>query len=282
MISKIDWLSFTLPIGQGDAIQSHWLWETIVEELYSFSPIAAKLMIGGYKFEPRKGRPPYSMGFARADAGLYIFGHPTLSHVLFELSGAGCDALSLSDDAADFLAHIAPRLTRIDLASDMLCGTDPFEFVFFRNEGRFKTHSEFKSSSGTTCYVGSRTSNRYARVYRYNEPHERAHLLRAEHVLKGQEAKNTALSVLEHGVEATVNALGEAFGWHHADWQPHDVKAAEIATWRPERRSGKTVYWLNSQVAPVLVRLHRDGVLDVERWLRDNVLGKLSSMDDEP
>jgi len=276
LITKIDWLSFTLPIGEGEPIAPRRMVENIATTVYDFSPVVFAGIFGDHKYEQRKGRAPYSIGYGRSDAGCYIFCHPVLPHFLIELTGQGCSALSNDCDPLEFLRAVAPRLTRIDIASDMLCNTNPLEFAALRNDGRFKSHSEFVSESGTTAYVGSRTSNRYARVYRYNPPHERAHLLRAEHVLKAEDAKATAHQILSAGLPAVTVALGEAFGWTHADWTPKDVQAAELKAWRPERHAGKTLFWLNCAVAPALVRLARETGFDVQEWLKAEVLTKLN------
>lgn len=279
MITKIDWLSFTLSIGQGEPIAAHRMVENIATTVYDFSPVVFAGIFGDYKYEQRKGRAPYSIGYSRSDAGCYIFCHPVLPHFLIELTGQGCSSLARNCDPLEFLGAVQSRLTRIDIASDMLCDTNPIVFAEARNLGRFKSHSEFVSETGTTAYVGSRTSNRYARVYRYNLPHERAHLLRAEHVLKAEDAKATALSILADGLPAVTVALGQAFGWSHVDWTPNNVEAAEIAVWRPERHSGKTMFWLNSAVAPALIRLAKDTGFDVQAWLEQEVLTKLKSDD---
>lgn len=280
MITKIDWLSFTLSIGQGEPIPFYRLQQNVLETLYDFSPVVFSALTDGFTWEQRSGRAPYSVGWSRSDAGCYIFAHPNIPHFLIELTGGGCDALSTTRHSLDFLGAVAQRLTRIDIASDMLCETRPLEFTQQRAVGRFKSHSEFISETGETNYVGSRTSNRYARVYRYNAPHERAHLLRAEHVLKAQDAQNVAHSILSDGLPAVTVALGKAFGWEHVDWTPKDVKEAEIAVWRPERHAGKTLFWLNSAVAPAMIKLCREQKLDATQWLRDNVLSKLDLPDD--
>jgi hypothetical protein len=279
LITKIDWLSFTLPIGDGEEIAAHRMVENIATTVYDFSPVVFAGIFGDYKYEKRKGRAPYSTGYARSDAGCYIFCHPVLPHFLIELTGQGCSTLSHNCDPLEFLRAVQPRLTRIDVASDMLCDTNPLEFAALRDQGRFKSHSEFVSETGTTAYVGSRTSNRYARVYRYNHPHERAHLLRAEHVLKAEDAKASAQSILDNGLASVTVALGSAFGWTHASWTPQDVKAAEIAVWRPERHAGKTLFWLNSAVAPALIRLAKETGFDVQAWLAEEVLTKLNPDD---
>ena len=281
MYTKIDWLSIVLPIGQGEPLPSHHMFNAMLEACYNVSFEFGKCIFAGRDFEPKKGRAPYNRSFARDDSGCYLFCNPVLPHFLIELTGKGCDALSVDPDAFKFLGSAQPYLSRIDIAADMLCDTNPLEFAAARDAKRFKTHSEFVSSSGTTCYIGSRESNRYARVYRYNAPHERAHLLRAEMVMRHEDARSTAYSVLQDGLPAVTVALGRAFGWKHADWQPDKVTPAELAVWRPERHSGKTMFWLNSAVAPAILKLCKETGFDATAWLRDNVLSKLSNPDSE-
>lgn len=248
--------------------------DDIASELHSCSTLVYDALVKGWNFEPHAGRAPYSMGFARADHGLYIYCHPRLDHVLFELTGQGCDSLKPEHNPIGVLEALADRLTRIDIACDMLCDTNPLDFVAKRDAGRFKTHSEFVSETGVTCYVGSRTSQRYARVYRYNPPHERAHLLRAEHVCKGKDAQLTAHAILDANISSVAVSLGTAYGWTHDSWTPKDVRPAELNTWRPERHAGKTLYWLNDAVKPALKRLIRENGFDAQEWL-NNIMAEL-------
>jgi hypothetical protein len=280
MITKVDWVSFSFPVGHGEAIAPHHLLETILGDFYDFAPTAFNEITKGYEWEQRKGRAPYSVGFIRSDNGCSLFAHPNLSHALVELTGRGCESAATLGTLNLILGETASRLTRIDIASDMLTETSPLTFAPLRDAKRFKSHSEFVSESGTTCYVGSRTSDRYARVYRYNAPHERAHLLRCEHVLKAEQARSTALAVIHDGLQAVAKTLGEAFGWSHTDWEPDSDASAEIPVWRPERKEGKTLFWLNDTVAKTLIRLHKEGVLDATQWLRHNVLSQLDLDDD--
>jgi hypothetical protein len=269
---KIDWLSFTVKRevqdddNEGIALQQ--VFASVLELHDSFFDAVGTLE--GWQW--RNGRKPYSASFARPDGGVAIYVHPRLPHALIEVSGKGCETLSAYPGAADLLEGISGRLTRLDLACDMLTDTRPLEFVEQRDQGRFKAHSEIVSESGETCYIGSRTSNRYARVYRYNEPHERAHLLRCEFVVKAEDARNTALAILNDGHYDVAAALGIQFGWNHPAWDVSPVNEVELKAWRPERREGKTLFWLADTIAPLLVRLHNDGTLDVREWLSVHVL----------
>lgn len=44
---------------------------------------------------------------------------------------------------------------------------------------------------------------------------------------------------------------------------------AEIAAYRPERRQGKTVTWLYTQVVASIAKMHHEGHLDVEDYIRE-------------
>lgn len=276
---NIDWLSFTVrrEVGEDDTEQT-----VLAQVLYAVSQLYEDFwdaLQGSQPWEWRSGRKPYRASFARPDGGVAIFLHPALDHALIEISGKGCATLGEWRDPAGLLTGIAPRLTRFDLACDILTETRPLDFVQQRQPGRFTSHSEVVSESGETCYIGSSTSNRYARCYRYNPPHERAHLLRIEYVLKSEDAKSTALTILSDGHEAVAAALGRQFGWQHPEWLVLPPSEVELRAYRPERHEGKTLFWLSDTVAPLLVRLAKEGTIDPIEWFATNVLHILNPPD---
>jgi hypothetical protein len=279
MLVHIDWLSFTVKFtaGEGwderDALAAA-LTEVLDLDDHFFDAVGT---LEGWEW--RAGRKPYSASFCRPDGGVAVFVHERLPHALIEVSGKGCETLGEHPAAADILHSITQRLTRIDLACDVLTEVRPLDFVAQRDAGRFKSHSEVVSESGETCYIGSRSSNRYARVYRYNPPHERAHLLRCEYVLKAEDAKLTAAAILNSDHYSVAAALGTQFGWQHPVWQVDAPSEVLLRSWRPDRREGKTVYWLADTIAPLLVRLHREGVIDAAQWFRENVSTKIDMSD---
>jgi len=272
MLTKIDWISFTVRLEVSPESTHSEMVDVVWKTLQEVAPTLANVMEFETQFVPQNGRAPYSESWHCAITHLRVFTSPKLPHASVEISGQACEYLQSKDLLSKVLKEVCETVTRLDIACDMPTETRPSAFVAERAGERFKAHSEVVSASGETCYIGSKSSDRYCRVYRYNPPHERAHLLRCEFVLKSEQARTVALSVLENGLPGVAMALGAIFGWQHANWQPNAPHAAEIAAWRPERRQGKTLYWLASQVAPVLVRLANDGVIDPEQWLRDNVL----------
>lgn len=278
MITHIDWLSFTVPVEVGEGIPLHRLGLVVHDALLQNIGSHARWLFGSSELEPARGRPPYSMSWSRADSGVTMFAHPNLPHALVEVTGRGCEALATYDGAGDLLERITPRLTRLDIACDMPTPTRPNYFVQHREEGRFKAWSEVVSDSGHTIYVGSRHSDRYCRVYRYNEPHPRAALLRCEFVLKAEQARQAAASIISDGLASYAASLGNTFGWTHPDWQPAVQTDEEARAWRPERRQGKTVRWVYSQVLPSLLKLHSDGSMDVRAFFESEILPQLDKM----
>lgn len=274
MIWRVDWISFSVVVNPAQDGNDRSAAYRAAEALQALHPDLVQWLRMGDDFTPERGRAPYNTSWVRDTPGLRIFTHPDLPHALFEVSGQGCDRLTLDGFMDGVLSAVAPRCTRVDVACDILTETRPIAFDKERSNGRFKSRSEIVSEDGETVYVGSRSSDRYARVYRYNPPHERSHFLRVEHVIKAENAQIMARAIPQKGLASVVASLGQAFGWEHADWSVNE-DPAEIAVYRPERREGKTLYWLADTIAPLLVRLHNEGVLDIADWLDTHVLPKL-------
>lgn len=276
---KLDWLSFTVRREVGEDDNEHVALNQVTAEIDALCEVWRDVFGSFANGKWQSGRKPYNASYALDCGGVVIFVHPKLDHALVEVTGRGCEMLGETAHGWAFLNSVKNRLTRLDLACDMFSDTNPLDFVAEREDGRFKAHSEVVSESGTTCYVGSRTSNRYARVYRYNPPHERSHLLRCEYVVKAEDARRTAQAVLDTDPYTVANSLGNQFGWLHSDWDVKDVSEIELRAYRPDRHQGKTLFWLNKTVAPLLRRLHRAGDIDATKWLQEFVLS--DTVDDD-
>lgn len=266
MIHKVDWISFTVEIGIDENRRSDQLPAAILKAMDALHPGLGFWLVDPYVYTPSPGRKPYSVSWWFEDRHLRIFAHPNLSHALIEISGQGCALLEDERLINDVLSAVLNRLTRLDIASDMLTETRPTDFVQQRNVGRFKSSGFITSPSGETCYVGSKTSDRYARVYRYNPPHERSHLLRVEVQLKKMNARLAAQTLLDTSVETTARMLGQVFEWQHKDWQPETNRMEIMHTWRPERHTGKTDYWIEAQVVPALSKHYAGRPGDLMQW----------------
>lgn len=267
MISKIDWLSFSLPVDLEEDGGVGALTYSVGAAFDNFNDQLLHLLGLDGEVVPQKGRKPYSHAWTLPQGGLTLYAHPNLPHCLVEISGRGCEALAADGVLPHILRIVSSRATRVDIATDIPTDTTPVQFATLRDQGRFKSYSQVESASGSTYYVGAKTSDRYARVYRYNPPHERAHLLRVEVVSKGPQAKVVADMLTRQEPAALASEFGKIFGWASSAWQP-DVQSDEtLVSWRPERHKGKSVFWLHAQVIPAMLKLHREGDIDLkELW----------------
>ena len=255
MFVSIDWVSFTFEMEEAQSVLGFELWGRAAEELSRQFPLAKQMLIDGWDFTPKIGRAPYNAAQRRSDNGVTVFAHQRIDHSLVEVGGIGCDTLGSIEAEIALIQEVAPRMTRLDVAVDIYTEVLPDEFAPARSDGRFKSRSEAISPSGHTVYVGSKSSDRYARVYRYFDPHPRARFLRVEHVLKSEQAREAVKTITEVGLDAFVAMLGNTFDWSHPAWKPEVNTDEAVKAWTPERRAGRTVLWLHEAVAPALKKL---------------------------
>jgi len=268
MRTHIDWLTFTMAPRYGTydnegmsvgedyaaAIEAAWTATFDVETLAS--------AFGGEWEKLEKSRAPYTDAWALVEAGVTLFAGIHLNHCCVEISGKGCEKLIEKNLLEKCLLAAAARITRIDIACDIETAIHPSEFVGQVSHKRMRSSGSQKSASGETEYVGSRTSDRFARVYRYNPPHPRSHLLRIEHVFHKAYAKKVASEIIHAGVESVAAAAGVAFGWQHSVWTPGADDSADLSIAYVERSMGGTVFWLVNSVAPAFKRLCDNGTID--------------------
>jgi len=228
---------------------------------------------GGNWVKNERSRAPYTDAWSIQNGFITLFASPNLTHCCVEISGQGCEALISKDLLHKVLKLCADRVTRIDVASDIETLIRPEEFVIKVDHERMRTSGHVVSDTGETCYVGSQKSDRYARVYRYNEPHPRSHLLRIEHVFRREYAKVVAHEITQVGVESVAAAAGKAFGWSHPVWDIVETSTVDLSVIKAEPTMGGTVFWLIKSVAPAFKKLVARGIIpDPEKFLRDYFL----------
>lgn len=277
MRTHIDWLTFSLPVGAPDdgeegytnALQralNDGIGENLCNDLL------------GYEFARRQGsRAPYVDSWTAGEVGITIFASPALTHMTVEISGQGCENLIERGLLQALVENVHERCTRIDIACDIETSTRPTAFVEIVSHERMRASGRQVSESGETCYVGSQKSDRYARVYRYNDPHPRAHLLRIEHVFRKGYAKSVAKACAGASLAVIAASAGKAFGWAHHEWKPEASANADLSVVAAERQAGKTVYWLVHAVAPAFRRLVQDGTIkDPEAFIAAYFTGTLT------
>lgn len=284
MIPRIDFFSYTV-----ENYQPHF---TIVEKLEGLNRLfwdVSVALLGvntdppDAEWVPVSPNKPYRKALQNVVTKARIeWGN--IDTIFVQCTGQTCEHLRKTGQLDNVIELHHHRATRIDFAADMLCETTPHDFVAARTHKKFRSVWDITEASGDTVYVGSWSSDRFARVYRYNPPHERAAWLRAEHVFKGKRARRAALAYIGKGLHDVLASCGVTWGWGHVDWIP-DADAEAVADllklWTPERKVSKTLKWLETQVAPALARVMMSGeIVDVDAWLKANVYWRLNNRDD--
>jgi len=277
--THIDWLSFTFsPVYDSNSEDGY---ERAIQTglLYMFTPDVVSAYFAGAWRKQERSRAPYTDSWADVENGLVCFASPNLNHATIEISGQGCERLIALGGLEVVLHATQERVTRIDIASDIETRTEPEDFVAVLSHERMRSNAIINSDTGQTCYVGSKQSERFSRVYRYYEPHPRAHLLRVEHVFRRDYAKAVARAIVENSLVSVEKACGEAFGWSHPEWQTGKEAAPDISITAPEKSAGKTISWLVRSVAPAVQRLISDGTIrEPEVFFRTYFLPQNESM----
>lgn len=269
MSAHIDWMSVTLPLATaGEDWTIRDTTARAVNELRDRCGSFIEAFGSPLDWQPSHGRAPYSISRRSDDGTRALYLHPELPYFTFEASGQACQK------ARHYMTALCTAFdglfTRLDLAVDIETDVTPSAFAEQAKPPLIKTRSVMQSSTGETVYIGSRTSEKFVRIYRYNAPHPRAHLLRAEFQLKKAYANGLARRIVD-GVtlESLASGFGQQFHFKHPCWnvspEPTRIKVASHA------QSGNTIAWLTQTVAPLMRRLQAEGRLDVEAWIAEYV-----------
>jgi len=276
MNTHIDWLSFSFPVGQSSYPEQGWQWPNVYEYLRAYTGNKLECLFDDEEVEHHGGRAPYAHGTSLHSGLLVVYWGGRLDHGLVQIHGQGMDYVREKGIEKDLLLVASERVTRVDLATDIETDVKPSEFVERRTSKKQTTVASVTSPQGETEYVGSRISERFARVYRYRNPHPRANLLRVEHELKGKTAKATLPIILEVGIDAAQSKIGLSFGWFHPIWQPSNKNLTKIKSPRNDRTMAGTEIWLRTQCASAFRTLVLKGLIDdPEQWLREVFLDQL-------
>jgi len=270
-MAHIDWLTI---VGRRESGDSQWtVAATYIEaaQWYEDESALFKEAVGSaHEWQIVKPRAPYSYAKRSEDASRTLYVHPLANHFTLEITGSHCQKIAAS--IPELLNAFWPYVSRLDIAVDMETTVTPKQFYEACYAPQIKTHSILESATGQTVYTGSRSSERFARIYRYNHPHPRAHLLRAEFQLKGEYAIAAAQAIADGtSVDSLAAGLGQHFGFKHPCWNDRDIAPTKLKV-PSHAQSGNTVFWLTSTVAPLLKRLEREGKLDVKAWMETYVM----------
>jgi hypothetical protein len=267
---KLDWLSFTFPIpllGEKDNEYS------LGSVLLAFHDHTAHRFLGVvtnslWQWSPAGGF--YTHRIMCPTTGVSISFASSNRFALCELSGRTVDNVLRYLSIRELCLAANGRATRIDLAVDIETDCTPAEFSAERDSARFKSQGNYISETGETCYVGSRSSDRLARVYRYYAPHPRAHLLRAEAEYKGDAAKTLCDALIEKELTEVTFSAHLPFGWKHPLWTSQQLEVSKIPARAYDREGAGTLRWLELSVVPAIKKAAGNGLIDLKQWLLEH------------
>lgn len=273
MRAHVDWLTFTMSMVYQDETDEAYANAIANGFEYMFGKELLADAFGGKWEKNERSRAPYTDAWKLKGGEITLFASQNLSHCCVEISGQGCETLIREGLFDKVLQSSHSRVTRIDVACDIETEVSPIEFVKKVDHERMRTSGHVLSDTGETCYVGSQKSDRYARVYRYNKPHPRAHLLRVEHVFRRENAKVVAREITRADVNGVAASAGKAFGWSHPVWSADASQEIDLSVVKAEATMGGTVFWLIKSVAPAFRKLVAKGIIsDPRKFLEDYFL----------
>lgn len=264
----IDWISFTIPCEPMEVRSHEEMYKRVGEAQVLAAPHLDWNILISDDWEKGSGRAPYKECIRSSKLGLSVYWSPTITHILHEFSGKGCENLRKKGMLLPFVEAFGARLTRLDLATDIETDCAPSTFVQAGVSDRIKARGSFVSQTGYTEYVGSAKSEKFARVYRYAAPHPRADLLRIEHVLRRDYARSIAPYIVQYGVTSAQVTVGETMGWMHPLWKHVGENGIGWSAPRNDRKTSGTERWLIGQAAPAFRKLAASGAIeDPFAWL---------------
>jgi len=265
--AKIDYVSFTVLVDVREGSTFEGQLALVAEALTASHPAFTTRCMLQLDWLPGAARGHYSSSIRQPDTFAMIRFGGTANHILVELPGTACAWLTERGVLLDVVTEAAGRLTRLDVAVDIPGGALPAEFVGAGYNERFVSHASIVSAEGTTEYVGSMKSERFARVYQYAAPHPRAGITRVEHVYRSEYARAAAAVLIERGVVGVAAASGATWGWRSTSWQLDALDSGRIQVTRADRHQPGRVRWLHQVVIPALVRADADGLLTLEELI---------------
>lgn len=201
----IDYLSLTKAAGNlypwdtdqpGEGIRNALFWVGFP------TPFVDTVMGGGWTEE--NGLHGFARAYVLAEGGVRLqVGHNS-GRIHLVLSGRGCKLLtdcpaSTDMDGWDCLWREgdAFKLTRLDIARDFDTDLYPVALRDYIGDQRKRTSGLITSDTGQTASFGSRSSDKYLRVYRYDPPHPRSETLRFEWEIKGKACVQAHRALIE-------------------------------------------------------------------------------------
>ena len=238
------------------------------------------------------GTHGYKEAASFPDVGVIVrYGHPSgRPHI--QLSGKGCrliDTLSVGQGHAlwqrIFSMKDGRKFSRVDVCVDVYVPEasppparqlrGPLEWERYVTNKKVSTRQWHDSQDGQTLVLGSRSSDRYVRIYRFNPPHPRTDWTRIEFELKDARASAAAKMMASSEGDSTkliASQLLDYFGSGVALARTGEsaLPATRMIVDRAEHAA--STRWLFKVALPAVREAIIDGTIDkkdFEAWLRN-------------
>lgn len=257
----VDWLSFTVPkpvMSRSNMLKN-------IQAVFEAHPeLLEVLETSGHitEFTYSHGRPPYQMSWQKS--GVSIFDGASSDHVLVELKGQFFARLTEAQTYA-LLKTWKARVSRVDIAYDLIIEETPSQLLELVGEGRVKARALITSKTGETAYIGSKKSDQLVRMYQYAPPHPRSGITRVEHQCRRRVAKAVVKAVLDEGIDAVYARTCDTFKL--PEIVAIGVTASQYRVERKDRPASKTLMWIISTCVPAIRKLAEDGVIDLDQFV---------------
>lgn len=267
----VDWFAFSVPLSSDRGIDSRSFHAEmrIRKAVYDANLPVLGDLLWSKNWQHGKGRQGYSGSFTEEQYGIRVFCAEGQRHLFFEFSGVACLRVMSAGLLDDLIQENHERTSRIDLAIDLDGDLHPIEFIRNNCHCAVKTRSEIVSSTGETVYVGSRTSERFMRCYRYNQPHERSHLMRIELEFKGDTAKGIARIVAEDGLATAQASAHDRYHWSYPVLQSAIAGKRAPRAARTPQALATWMQWLSEAVKPSLLIRWQSGEFDLPQFISE-------------
>jgi len=269
MKCKLDWFSFTFPIRTAATSDDALTVKHIMNTFHSWTGQSYLSCVTLSLWQPEKGHGVFTDALVCPLSGIRIEWNSKLPYALCQLSGVSVSNISSHISSEGIAKSANGRATRIDLAVDMETSISPIEFTNCREAGHFKTSGFYTSETGETCYIGSRSGDRMARVYRYNPPHPRSHLLRAEIEYKGAAAKALCEALNSTPLTEVTLSAHLPFGWKHPVWDTEGVEVSTIQARPYDKSNDGSWKWLMLVAWPALCKAHDSGTINLIQLFKE-------------
>lgn len=270
---KVDFYTATTRARAGKGATTEYAERTFVQDIGNLWGGVFSHISSYDDFTQGDKQPRYTLSLRDGLTGVQFGVGGTTETIRLDASGVPCERLRgmVYADGSTALDRVIlatnQNTTRLDICADFDHPVPP-HFIW-ENSGtiRIKAGAFEFSETGWTYYVGSRGSDRFAKIYLYESPHPRCKQTRVEYQLRDDYA-NAARESLSNGetlerlYKRTTNTFGVRLVQEILDTGDYGKFTAS----RAKNPDPDTLKWAWDTCFPALVRLVRDGDFNIELY----------------